>query len=194
MDGHADTCFGLPNAGIAPCFRERQASCADGSRPARTRSAVTCYRLSSRRFPANSGTGAALHGGRRNPAGTEVIYAAANRSLAAIEILVHFSVLPKDFVITANEIPDRLLVESISPASLPPGWNDPGDPLDRTRRLGSEWIVNGVSAGLGVPSAVVADEWIYVINVNHPQFGEITFGTPEPFTFDPRLKGTEDHQ
>ena len=69
------------------------------------------YRLHSKRYPANSGRGAALHGGRWNPPGVEAIYTAQSRSLAALEILVHYAVLPRDFVLTPIRIPeDRVVV------------------------------------------------------------------------------------
>jgi len=65
---------------------------------------IVVYRLASSRFPANSGAGAALHGGRWNPVGTEVIYTADSQPLAALEILAHYEVLPKDFVITPIQL------------------------------------------------------------------------------------------
>ena len=68
------------------------------------------YRPHSRRYPADNARGAAFHGGRWNPQGLEVIYTAQSRSLAALEVLVHYSVLPRDFVCTAFLIPDRLVV------------------------------------------------------------------------------------
>jgi RES domain-containing protein len=66
------------------------------------------YRLHSRIFAASSGTGSFLHGGRWNPLGVEMIYASATISLAVLEILVHYSVLPKDFVVSAIEIPETI--------------------------------------------------------------------------------------
>jgi hypothetical protein len=35
---------------------------------------------------------------------------------------------------------------------------------------------------------VIKAEANYVINVRHPDFGQLHFGAPEPFPFDPRLK------
>jgi hypothetical protein len=54
---------------------------------------IEVYRLHSSRFPANSGKGAAINGGRWNPRGTEAVYAAASSALAALEILAHYAVL-----------------------------------------------------------------------------------------------------
>jgi RES domain-containing protein len=71
---------------------------------------IVAYRLSSSRYPAHSGKGAALHGGRWNLPGTEVIYTSESRSLAALEILVQFAVLPRDFVISEIRIPDRVKI------------------------------------------------------------------------------------
>lgn len=52
---------------------------------------MTVYRLHSSRYHASSGDGAAIRGGRWNPSGTPVIYAAASASLAVLEVLVHYS-------------------------------------------------------------------------------------------------------
>lgn len=67
------------------------------------------------------GKGAALHGGRWNSVGKEAIYTAATRSLAALEILVHYSVLPKDFLVTPVRIPDAL-IDEIELEVLPAAW------------------------------------------------------------------------
>ena len=75
-----------------------------------------CYRLSSGRYPSNSGKGAAIAGGRWNPVGVEAIYAAATASLAALEVMVGFSVLPRDFVLTEIHIP--VLTEIHIPAEV----------------------------------------------------------------------------
>jgi RES domain-containing protein len=53
--------------------------------------------------------------------------------------------------------------------------------------LGDEWVREGRSAVLRVPSVVVPHEPNYVLNPAHPGFGEIWIGTPEPVPFDVRL-------
>ena len=148
---------------------------------------IEMYRLHSSRYPANDGTGAAANGGRWNPKGTEVIYAAASRSLAVLEILVHYSVLPRDFVITPISIPDSVPIMDVPDSVLTAGWNQP-TPIPTTQEYGRTWITANSSAVLIVPSAVMPLERNYVLNVRHPDFRKITFGQSEPFPFDPRLK------
>ena len=148
---------------------------------------IEAYRLHSSRYPANDGTGAAVNGGRWNPTGTEVIYAAASRSLAVLEILVHYSVLPRDFVITPISIPDSVSIMGVPDSVLTAGWNQP-TPIPVTQEYGGTWITANSSAIMIVPSAVMPLERNYVLNVLHPDFCKIAFGQSEPCPFDPRLK------
>jgi len=138
------------------------------------------YRLHSKRYPANSGRGAALHGGRWNPPGVEAIYTAQSRSLAALEILVHYAVLPRDFVLTPIRIPeDRVVVARLQKNAQFPE-------LQQTRDLTLNWFPS--TAVLGVYSVIIPDERIYILNPTHPEFEYIEFLDSEPFKFDPRLK------
>jgi RES domain-containing protein len=107
--------------------------------------------------------------------------------LAVVEILVHYSVLPTDFVLTPITLPDSVPIQDVPEAMLVKGWNQP-TPLLMTQEYGRIWVANRGSAVLRVPSAVVQFEWNYVVNVHHPKFPEIKFGRSEPFSFDPRLK------
>jgi RES domain-containing protein len=149
---------------------------------------VIVYRLSSSRFPPNSGAGAALNGGRWNPPGVEVIYASATRPLAVLEILVRYSLLPRDFVVTPIVIPDDLKTVTVEQSQLRPGWNKPSASLRATQQMGKRWLERGATAVLRVPSAVIPEDWNYVLNVKHPSFTRIRFEPSEPFHFDPRLK------
>jgi len=138
---------------------------------------TTCFRLSSGRFPSNAGDGAALYGGRWNPKGVEVIYAAATISLAALEVLVHFSVLPDDFVLTQIRIPASVGIEVVSSQQLPQGWN--GFVISpATQDFGLKWATHLRSAVLSVPSAIVPAERLFVLNPKHPDFSRIQFLAP----------------
>jgi len=110
--------------------------------------------------------------------------------LAVVEILVHYSVLPRDFVMTAitvPAVPDDVSISDVPNDALVDRWEQP-IPLPQTQEYGKKWIATGRSAVLRVPSVVVPDEWNYLINVRHANFVKIAFGPSEPFHFDPRLK------
>lgn len=130
-------------------------------------------------------------------------------SLSSLEILVQDAVLPRDFVITPVRIPDGvgITVAFVGPSpllddyertpghsyfprflNLPPDWNGPDAPFDPTQAVGRDWILDGDSAVLSVPSAIIPEERNYVHNVGHPDFNRIEFLRSKPFRFDPRLK------
>ena len=56
-----------------------------------------------------------------------------------------------------------------------------------TRALGDAWLDREPSAVLKVRSAVVPEEWNYLLNPRHPDFSRIVVHQPEPFVFDERL-------
>ena len=145
------------------------------------------YRLSSRRYSANSGKGAALYGGRWNPVGVEVIYAAMSPSLAALEILVHYDTLPTIFVLTEIRIPVRVRISQLADRDLPPKWDDQV-PGAATQAVGARWILGQRSAVLSVPSSIMPIERNLVLNPAHPDFRFIRFRPSTPFRFDSRLK------
>jgi RES domain-containing protein len=66
------------------------------------------YRLASRLYPADTGEGASLYGGRWNEVGTAVIYASGSISLAALEVIVHNGAVPIDYQVVEITIPDDL--------------------------------------------------------------------------------------
>lgn len=126
-----------------------------------------------------------------------MIYAASNPSLAALEVLVHYSVLPQDFVLTEIRIPDGISIEVVSDEQLPPDW-DAELPEPTTvqatdsQMFGVTWISQKRSAVLNVPSTIIGlacrSERNFVLNPEHPDFSRIEFRPSVPFRFDPRLK------
>lgn len=148
---------------------------------------ISLYRISSARFPANSGEGAAKYGGRWNRAGTAVIYAAQTASLAALEVLVHYSVLPKDHLLTEIQVPESVSFLRLEEESLPEGWKC-DTPAAETQDIGEKWVLEKQYAILSVPSSIIPGERNFVLNPGHAAFPEIQFQPSLPFYFDPRLK------
>ncbi len=147
---------------------------------------MTVYRLVNPRYPANDGYGASLYGGRWNHKGTSVVYAAASRALAALEILANSDALAAAYLVVPIEIPDDLDRTTISIGSLVPAWNL-SPPGRSTRDIGSQWAAAMRTAVLVVPSAVLVNENNYILNQKHPDFQKLNFRPAEPFAFDDRL-------
>ncbi|MGH9851922.1 MAG: RES family NAD+ phosphorylase [Blastocatellia bacterium] len=134
------------------------------------------------------GEGARLFGGRWNEKGVPVVYASATLSLAALEVLVHHRVPlpPQDFVAISADFPQRVRLETIEEARLPRDWQ--ADPPPRElQQIGSEWARSLRSLVLVVPSALISQEFNYLINPRHPAFARLKIAAPKPFPFDPRL-------
>ncbi len=150
---------------------------------------MEAYRLSRKKFavPLN-GKGAAIKGGRWNSAGTELIYAAVNRSLAMAEIAVHLTLatLPDDYVMATIYLPDQISVERIDEKQLEENWN--AFPYPRfTQLIGDRFAADLRYCVLQVPSAVTKGDHNFLINPHHPEFSKVKIIKVEPFPFDMRI-------
>lgn len=110
------------------------------------------------------GEGARRVGGRWNSPGRSVVYIAETISLAVLENLVHLAKedFPTGYVVVAAVVPDEILV-------LKEDLVEQFRGVDR-RRLG--------------------DQWIDLLNPQHPDFAAITAEPTVPFVFDERLFGS----
>ena len=132
------------------------------------------------------GEGARLYGGRWNSPGVPLVYGSQNKSLAALEQLVHLNPsTPNRFKVFQFQFPDSL-IENVSMRNLPKGWRQEPPPPS-TQQFGDAWARELCSAVLAVPSIIVPDELNYLLNPAHPDFKKITIGKPEDFSFDARL-------
>lgn len=134
------------------------------------------------------GEGARLFGGRWNSPGRPAVYLAANLALAILEILVNLEDTdPLPAYSQARASFGASLVERLPDDRLPADWAL--DPIPTsTRALGDAWLREARSVVLQVPSAVIASDWIFVVNPRHPDFEQVELGPLTPFQFDPRLR------
>ncbi len=149
---------------------------------------MKAWRLVRNVYAKPDGEAARLYGGRWNFPKTAVVYASSSLSLAILEFLTHLDsdLIPNNVVSLSAQIPTSFPTETISTADLPANWRT----MDRhptLQRLGMEWVQQGQTAILFVPSAVVPDEHNILLNPGHSEFGLITWSLPIPFSFDPRL-------
>lgn len=147
------------------------------------------YRIvgSRRASTAMDGEGARKMGGRWNPPGIPVAYLTESRALAALEILVHAgrAAVHLSWVVIKAEIPARF-IDDDSLKNLPAGWDDVASP-SASRKFGADWVQRGGSAAIILPSVIVPEERILMLNVRHPDFRKCVFSAPKPFRFDGRL-------
>ena len=128
-------------------------------------------------------TGAMLAGGRWNPIGTPVLYAAQHLSLACLEILVHLdkNQLPRDYVWSKAELPNQ--PDSLTVINL--------ENILSCQLVGAAWLRSRDCLAVQVPSAVIPEEFNILLNPIHDSYQSLTWKKPERFEFDPRLFLTE---
>jgi len=135
-----------------------------------------------------TGSGAKLYGGRWNYPGHPVIYTSSNRSLAALEFLVHvpMALAPEDLSIIEVNIPDTIKRRSLKNIQLPQNWRDYPAP-DELASIGTDWLKSKSSLLLDIPSAVLAEEVNVLINPLHRDMQHVRIAAIKKFSFDPRL-------
>jgi RES domain-containing protein len=133
------------------------------------------------------GDGARLYGGRWNLKGTPIVYTAGSLALAALELLVHLESLEllEEYVSIPIEF-DKRWCQTLDRASLPHDWlNSPAS--ESTKNIGTNWVREGLSSVLEVPSVLIQMEMNFLINPQHPDFARMKIGEPSAFHYDSRL-------
>jgi RES domain-containing protein len=147
------------------------------------------WRIADGRFEPFSAAGASLVGGRWNSPGRGPIYASRSFAGAMLECLAHAGIgrVPRTHVAIGIAIAGDIAVERHDEGSLPAGWDDRD--LRVARLFGDAWIRERRTAVLIVPSVVARREGNVLLNPQHPDFGRIAAGPPEPVIWDARLFG-----
>jgi len=147
------------------------------------------WRICRRRYAAAaaSGEGARVYGGRWNSRGVRVVYASTSLALAAVEIFVNLepNLRPADLVFIEGEILDGVEIGRLDLKILPARWHATRE--ESLRGFGDDWIRDGKTAALLVPSAAIRGEWNVLLNPAHPHLFQIRFRDPGPFEFDLRM-------
>ena len=150
---------------------------------------LNAWRITKTRYASSAfdGEGARLNGGRWNSPGTRVAYASGSVALATLEVLVGLqdAALLSAYSLIRVDFPSGL-VERLERRALPANWMQ-HPPGVETRRVGDLWVVEGRSAVLQVPSAIVEEEHNYLFNPRHRDFRQLRIRRPQRFRLDPRL-------
>ena len=145
------------------------------------------FRISSEKWAGTlQGSGRAA---RWNSNGMFVCYTASTRALACLEMLVHLSgeQIKIPFKLSVIYIPDDLVIEVFS-GFKSTNWAELEN-YNQCQLIGDEWIKSRRTSVLRVPSAIIKNEYNYLINPQHPDFQKIKIIDLENFEFDMRLKG-----
>lgn len=133
-----------------------------------------------------SGRGAKLYGGRWNSAGFPMLYLGEHISLCTVELLVHLQ--PKDkssaFALLNIELPETAKPAAVAAAKLKKNWQND---IAYTRFMGDEFIKHNGALMMKVPSAIIPDEFNFLVNPLHADFKKVKISKTREFVFDDRL-------
>lgn len=127
--------------------------------------------------------------GRWAAAGKAVIYAAGSVALAVLENLVRRQGegFNDDYRIMVIDVPSSLKIQTITAAELAAGWNDVLD-YSKCQPQGNRWYDEAKYPVLKVPSAIIPQEFNYVLNANHPDFSKVKLLEVTGYIPDPRIE------
>lgn len=148
------------------------------------------WRISRKAFAKQplSGEGGRYASGRWHSAPRLVVYASESLALASLEVLVHVDpdLAPRDLVAIEIDVPPLVAVARLTPADLPRSWRRCPAPRS-LQQQGNAWLDGQRGAVLGVPSALVPNEYNYLVNPLHADARHLRVVAKVPFAFDPRL-------
>jgi RES domain-containing protein len=133
------------------------------------------------------GAGAARWPGRWNDDGEPVVYCAPTIAMAVLETATHVddAGLPLNRYLVEIRVPEGIWArrEELEAARLPAAWD--AIPAGRASvRAGSEWLSSLRSSILLVPSAIVPEERVALINPRHPDTARIMAHTVRRFDYN----------
>jgi RES domain-containing protein len=146
------------------------------------------YRISRTKWAGDlSGEGARLYGGRWNRKGTSCLYTSSSRSLAILEFSVNVSLdeIPRSLSIVTLKLPDQFL--EVAMKDLPGNWKDVPAP-GSTRDLGTRLLQEGRHLIIRLPSAVIPQEFNYIVNPAHQDLKLCRILSIDDFVYDVRIK------
>ena len=147
------------------------------------------YRISSPAYIEDlSGAGSKQYGGRWNEKGISMVYFAATRAMAVMEVLVHVrpEQIAKGFVLAVFDLPDTDVI-TVDLHNLPKDWKDLAQ-ADELKKIGSLFIKNQKYLTMRAPSTILEEEYNILLNPAHPLAKKVKLIDRRPFEFDRRFK------
>ena len=137
-----------------------------------------------------SGLTASGGANRWNKRDQYVLYTGSSRSLSTLELIVHRNTIATldQYKVIVISIPDSShLIKQIPTEELPGNWRTlSAYPV--LQQIGANWYESRETLVLKVPSAVIPNEFNFIINMEHPDFkDQIKLIRTEDFFWDGRL-------
>lgn len=134
--------------------------------------------------------GSFLDGARWNTSGIPVLYFASTPSVALLEManyLPNPRLIPSDYRLGIYHLPDTVSIQTLTVENLPQDWSRYPYPSS-TQKIGSQWLNEGNSLILLVPSVAVPAglENIAVINPRHPDINKLKLSSVESDLYNDR--------
>ena len=149
------------------------------------------YRITRTKYANDlSGEGARLNGGRWNQKLIPCVYTSESRALATLEYTVNINIdtIPRALSVVTIEIPENN-IQVISLNDLPGDWyNFPTPPS--AMQFGTKLLTVAKTSVIKIPSAVIHDEFNYLLNPIHSEASFFRIVSVKDFIYDVRIKLT----
>ena len=150
---------------------------------------MVLYRVSRTKYANDlTGEGARLHGGRWNHISIPCIYTSESRALAVLEYTVNVNIddIPRSLSFTTFEVPDTNIQE-VKLVDLPGNWTEASAPSS-TKDFGSKILSGLASPIIKIPSAIIPQEFNYLLNPLHADSSHFKILSVQDFVYDVRIK------
>ena len=142
-----------------------------------------------------SGGGSAARPGRWNDSGEPVVYCAPTIAMAVLETAAHIddAGLPLNKYLVEIAVPDAVwaLRQQVPVAALPVTWD--AVPAGRASvQVGSAWLASLSSPIFLVPSVIVPEEEVVLINPRHSQSASISATVRRKFEYNVLFRDMND--
>lgn len=147
------------------------------------------YRIGKTKYANDlTGEGARLNGGRWNHKLCPCLYTSESRSLAVLEYTVNVNIddIPRALSMATLDIPDKNILQ-LQIAQLPGDWRASPAPAS-TKDFGTELLKKAEYPIIRIPSAIIPDEYNYLLNPFHRESIKFSVVDIHDFIYDIRIK------
>ncbi len=121
--------------------------------------------------------------------GRKVIYTSSSIALACLENILRRSGsgFSLNFKTISYQIPEDVIIDEVKITNLTPEWRSENY-YTGCQKIGNEWYDNKASLILKVPSAIIPDEYNFIIKTTSLKIDRITIKAVQTFVPDARLE------